>query len=86
MQNDKKIKKFFTGKGKGSRLISSRDTGQKVFIFQAAGKYFIACNGNRFYDKKKMDKGSLPKEAPSFFHIEREGELQKHSKTNTINS
>ncbi|MGP1578570.1 hypothetical protein [Porphyromonas endodontalis] len=64
MQNDKKIKNFFTRKGKGNRLISSRDTGQKLFIFQAAEKYFIACNGNRFQAKKKMDKGSLPKRSP----------------------
>jgi hypothetical protein len=64
VQNDKKIKNFFTGKGKGNRLISSRYTGQKLFIFQAAEKYFIACNGNRFQAKKKMDKGSLPKRSP----------------------
>nr|WP_315076614.1 hypothetical protein [uncultured Porphyromonas sp.] len=64
MQNDKKSKNLFTGKGKGNRLISSRDTGQKLFIFQAAEKYFIACNGNRFQAKKKMDKGSIPKKKP----------------------
>jgi hypothetical protein len=86
VQNDKKIKNFFTRKGKGNRLISSRDTGQKLFIFQAADKYFIACNGNRFQAKRKWIRAVSQKEAPSFFHIEREGELQKHSKTNTINS
>ena len=52
------------GKGKGSRLISSRDTGQKLFIFQAAKKYFIPCNRSENQAKRGMEKGTPPKKKP----------------------
>jgi hypothetical protein len=86
VQNDKKIKKFFTRKGKGNRLISSRDTGQKLFIFQAAKKYFIPCNGSENQAKRGMEKGTPPKKKPLLLSNKKGGGLQKLSKMNIINS
>jgi hypothetical protein len=86
VQNDKKSKNFFTRKGKGNRLISSRDTGQKLFIFQAAKKYFIPCNRSENQAKRGVEKGTPQKRSPSFFRTKKEGDFRSTLKMNNINS